>query len=246
MRRFPDLTGKTVLLTGASTGIGRETARGLSSIGARMYLLGRSIEALEELREELTPYAEMYSVDLRSPTQVDEAVSAIEGKCGSIDILMNCAGVWHDDQRAFVGNELSEIAAEEIAQVLGVGLHGSLYLTRRVLPGMRSKRSGKILFISCGFAGPHEASGWLHYYVANKAIEALTRGLAAECRPYNIQVNCVAPWFVATEAVKRFFPEKQGTALTPRQVAEAAVLLVSRESDNLSGQVLELRSNMDY
>jgi 3-oxoacyl-[acyl-carrier protein] reductase len=121
-----------------------------------------------------------------------------------------------------------------------------MLLARQFLPHMIQQRAGKILQISCGFAGPHEAAGWLHYYVTNKAIEAFTRGLAYEARAHEVQVNCIAPWFVATEPVHRFFPGEADRALDPKDVARLAAFLLSREADHISGQVIELRSQRDH
>jgi 3-oxoacyl-[acyl-carrier protein] reductase len=206
------------------------------------------VTALEALRQQVArpEKFEVHHVDLRNLDQIDDAVNHVERAYGTVDILLNFAGVWHDDNRAFCGTQLTEISPEEISDVIGIGLQGALFLTRRVLRSMKEKQMGKVVFVSCGFSSPQEAGGWVHYYVVNKAIEALTRGIAAECRPDNIQINCIAPWFVATEAVRRFFPDKLGTALQPGEVARAALLLVSDQSDNVSGQVIELRSSKDY
>jgi NAD(P)-dependent dehydrogenase (short-subunit alcohol dehydrogenase family) len=121
-----------------------------------------------------------------------------------------------------------------------------MLVARPSLPHMIRQRAGKILQRSCGFAGPHEAAGWLHYYVTNKAIEAFTRGLAYEARAHEVQVHCIAPWFVATEPVRRFFPGESETALDPKDVARLAAFLLSREADHISGQVIEVRSKRDH
>lgn len=248
MGNMPDLAGRVAIVTGASTGIGREAALLLSASGAVVCALGRSVTALEALKQRVARPQEfdVFRADLRNLHQIDDAMNHVERAHGAVDVLLNFAGVWHDDSRAFCATPLTEISPEDISDVIGVGLQGSLFLTRRVLRSMKLKQRGKIVFISCGFSSPQEADGWVHYYVVNKAIEALTRGMASECRPNNIQINCIAPWFVATEAVRKFFPDKLETALQPSDVAKAALFLVSDQSDNVSGQVIELRSNKDY
>ena len=106
--------------------------------------------------------------------------------------------------------------------------------------------AGKVIFFSCGFAGPAEAVGWLHYYVTNKAIDALVAGLSVELRPHNVQVNAVAPWFVATEAVQTFYPDQSSQALLPSEVVDTVLFLASPPADHISGQSIELRSKRDF
>jgi NAD(P)-dependent dehydrogenase (short-subunit alcohol dehydrogenase family) len=85
----------------------------------------------------------------------------------------------------------------------------------------------------------------VHYYVANEGVAAFTRALAAEVREADIQVNAVAPWFVRSEAVVRFFPEESKTAVETGDVARLAVFLASSEAAHISGQVVEIRSRRD-
>ena len=237
---------KTAVVTGASRGIGREIALRLANDGIRVALVGRSLRDLEMTKRLAEPSTtEVFGVELRDPVAIGRFVSALHSSFGEVDILVNVAGVWHDEHRKYQGPLLSETSTAEIAEVIQAGLHACFLLSRQLVPGMMRKHRGKILQISCGFASPREAVGWMHYYVTNKAIEAFTEGLAAELRPYDIQVNCIAPWFVATEAVRRFYPEQSKRALEPQEVAKLASFLVSSEADHISGQIIELRSNTD-
>ena len=135
---------------------------------------------------------------------------------------------------------------KQIDEVFDVGLNGAFHLTRSVLPGMMSAAAGKVVFVSCGFSGASDAVGWVHYYVVNKAIDALVQGLAAELRQHKIQVNAVAPWFVATEAVQKFYPDQAQSALNPGEVVDIALFLASSGADHISGQTIELRSQADF
>jgi NAD(P)-dependent dehydrogenase (short-subunit alcohol dehydrogenase family) len=238
--------GKRALVTGASRGIGRALVAGLVERGATVAASARSRAALEETRA-MTADPERVVIcpgDLRQAGDV-QAIATAALALGEIDILMNVAGVWHDSERKYQGPVVADTPADEIDEVLDVGLRGAFQLTRLVLPSMIRATAGKIVFLSCGFAGPAEAVGWVHYYVANRAIDALVAGLAAELRPHNIQVNAVAPWFVATEAVKTFYPDQAAAALAPAAVAEMALFLASPGADHLSGQTIELRSKDD-
>src|ERR1700722_854005 len=182
------LANKTALITGASRGIGRQIALHLSAEGARIALVARSRDGLEETRRLADPArTSIFCTDLREPTQIEELGEAVHRDFGEVDILVNAAGVWHDEHHVFRGPHLQDTPVNQIYDVLDVGLRASFLLSRIFLTHMIRQRGGKILQLSCGFAGPREASGWLHYYVINKAIEALTMGLAAEVRQHEIQ-----------------------------------------------------------
>jgi NAD(P)-dependent dehydrogenase (short-subunit alcohol dehydrogenase family) len=240
--------GKRVVVTGASRGIGREIARALVEQGATVAASGREVSSLEETRALTIRPDRVYLCpgDLRQAADVEHIAAAALRHLGDIDILMNVAGVWHDAARKYQGPLAADTPAQEIDEVLDVGIKGAFHLTRLILPGMMRAAGGKIVFLSCGFSGPADAVGWVHYYVTNKAIEAMVAGLAAELRPHNVQVNAVAPWFVATEAVQRFYPADASAALKPAEVVDMALFLASSRADHVSGQAIELRSKADF
>jgi len=86
--------------------------------------------------------------------------------------------------------------------------------------------------------GASEAKGCIHEYVAKKAIEHFTAGLAEELREHNIQVNCLSPILVATESLHKFFPEEVKDAVVPEEIARLSVFFLSEESDRVSGQTI--------
>jgi 3-oxoacyl-[acyl-carrier protein] reductase len=240
------LGGKTALVTGASRGIGRQIAQSLASEGARVGIVARSADGLEETRRLVrSQNTSVFCADLRDSSAITALGNAVHCTLGDVDILVNAAGVWHDQNIRYQGPRLAETPVQQINDVLEVGLRAPFLLTKLLLTGMIRRRAGKVLQIGCGFAGPHEAIGWLHYYVTNKAIEAFTAGLAAELREYGVQVNCIAPWFVATEPVRQFFPDDFQKALNPDEVAKLTTFLVSADSDHISGQTIQIRSNLD-
>lgn len=241
------LAGKAALITGASCGIGREIALHVNAEGGRIGLVARSRSGLEETQRLSGSHeARLYCADLRNPEEIARLGDAVRADFGELDILVNAAGVWHDEEQTFKGPHLWDTSIDRINDVLDVGLRGSFLLTRLFLRDMIRRRSGKVLQLSCGFAGPHEATGWLHYYVVNKAIEAFTAGLAAEVRQHEVQINCIAPWFVASEAVRRFYPVESTTALDPNDVARLALFLLSADANHVSGQTIEIRSKLDH
>jgi 3-oxoacyl-[acyl-carrier protein] reductase len=246
MKRTAGALEGLALVTGVNSGIGSAIATSLLERGVSVCGLGRSEPRGDLVKHKLAGKFTFHTVDLRSPDEIDAAMKLVQESCSTVDFLMNVAGVWHDDSRAYWGVPLVDIPEQEIFDMFDVGLRGALLVTRRALQIMKRQMRGKVLFVSCGFSGPAEAPGWVHYYTINKSIEALSQAIAAEQRPNNIQVNCLAPWYVATEALVKFFPEKVATALAPLDVADAAIAIISRQFDNTSGQVIELRSNRDY
>ena len=235
---------KVVVLTGASTGIGKHLVTVLLSHGATVCVLLRSEKAKADFREDFGD-VHVFHADLRDSEAIDSAIDQIIAKFGKIDVLLNVAGVWHDNERAFKGPLLWETSSEEIAEVLGTGLLGGMSITRKVLPFMVDRKDGRVVFLTCGFESEREASGWTHYYVANQAIEALSRAIAAEVRPYSIRVNCVAPWFVKTEAVEKFFPHEIATALELSEVSDTVMFLLSKAASSITGQAIQVRSQRD-
>ena len=243
-----NFNGKRVVVTGASGGIGRELVRTLVEQGAFVAASGRSLPDLEQTRALAAHPAQVYLCpgDLRhGADRLGIAAEALK-QLGEVDVIVNVAGVWHDAQRKYQGPLAVDTPPDEIDEVLDVGLKGAFQFTRLILPSLIRCGSGKVIFFSCGFSGPAEAVGWLHYYVANKAVEALVAGLSIELRPHNIQVNAVAPWFVATEAVRCFYPDQITAALAPRDVVDAVLFLASARADQISGQTIELRSKSDF
>lgn len=237
------LEGKTAIVTAASTGIGREISRELASRGARIGLVGRNKEGLShtsDLIQQSGGEASIFIADLLDQQAINKLGSDVEKIWGSVDVVVNVAGVWHDANTVFYGPILADTPAEQIIEVLDVGIKAPMLLTRLFLPGMIQKKSGKIINISGTFSSG--GAGWLHYFVSKKAIEYFTIGLADELREHQIQVNCISPSDVATDALKRFFPDDARTALDPAEVAKLAAVLVTEEvSDHVTGQIIVIK-----
>lgn len=238
------LTRKVAVVTGASTGIGRAIACALASEGARIALLARSRPRLEEVKDMIAKAggeAMVFPCDLRKPEAIHNAATGIADQFGAVDILVNCAGVWHNEEKVYAGVPLQDTPADEILEVMQVGAIAPLLLTRALLPGMIKKRSGKIIQISGTFESG--ASGWLHYYASKKTIEHFSEGLAQELRQHEIQVNTISPSDTLTDAYKRFFPDSAPeSCLKPEDIAKLAVFLASSASDHITGACIVVRS----
>jgi NAD(P)-dependent dehydrogenase (short-subunit alcohol dehydrogenase family) len=183
----------------------------------------------------------MFEQDLRGVEGgFDDLAVRVNAKLGSPDILVNVAGVWHDDKTVFAGVPLVDTPAKQILEVMEVGLLAPMLLTRAFLPPMLRAQQGKIISISGTFATG--GAGWLHYYVSKLGLENFTVGLAQELRPSKIQVNCVSPSDTATDALRRFFPEDAKTALDPREVARLVVFLASQDAEHITGQCIVIKN----
>ncbi len=237
------LKGKTAIVTGASTGIGREIAKAIAANGGRVGLIARTVKRLEETKEMIQTSggeARVFPTDLKDEKAIKKLASDVTTAWGNIDILVHAAGVWHNDDIAYAGVSLVDTPSGQINEVLDVGIRAPMLLTRLLLPGMIKKKQGKILFISGTFASG--GAGWLHYYVSKLALEHFTVGLCQELREHEIQVNCISPSDTDTEALRKFFPEDAETAINPTEVAKLAVFFLSKDADNITGQILVIKN----
>ncbi|MCL2229198.1 MAG: SDR family oxidoreductase [Firmicutes bacterium] len=240
------LQNKTAVVTGASSGIGREIAVLFAKHGAKVALVGRNIKKLEETKNLVLKEkgsAEIFVADLRN-----EAVTvgeAILRKLKKVDIIVNVAGVWHSGDKAYYGPRIWETNEEEIKEVMEVGIIAPMLLTKTLLPRMVEQKYGKVINISGTFE--NGAKGWLHYFVSKKAIEQFTIGLAEEVREHKIQVNCVCPSDTATDSYKKFYPpakeyEPFETCLNPKDVARLVLQYVGDDFDFITGQIIVARN----
>ncbi|MGB0646163.1 MAG: SDR family NAD(P)-dependent oxidoreductase [Bradymonadia bacterium] len=180
---------QTVLVTGASQGIGASVARAFAEQGYSVVLCARNLSKLEALAAEIGGHA--YALDVADGTAVTQVLDQVEREVGPIDILVSNAGV-------AVSATLTETTDEDWAKMLGVNLTGGFYLCRRVLPGMAERGFGRIIFIAsnAGLMGYPYTSG---YCASKHGTIGLMRSLAAEYARENLTVNAICPGFVETE-----------------------------------------------
>ncbi|KAF0818840.1 MULTISPECIES: 3-ketoacyl-ACP reductase [unclassified Cytobacillus] len=188
------LKGKTALITGAGRGIGRAAAIALAKEGVHIGLLGRTIENLEKVAEELSQYEVNVSAaaaDVADLEAVSHAVEHIKSDLGSVDILINNAGI------AKFGGFL-ELSPDEWESIIQVNLMGVYNVTRAVLPEMIEQKSGDIINIA-STAGQKGAPVTSAYSASKFAVLGLTESLMLEVRKHNIRVSALTPSTVATD-----------------------------------------------
>lgn len=187
-----DMTGKTVLITGASRGIGAEAGRVFALAGANVGLLARSEARVASLAGDLGERAFGMACDVGDFTQVEAAVQACVERFGGLDVLINNAGVVEP---------ISHLASADPAEwgdVIDINLKGVFYGMRAALPVMTAAGGGSILTISSGAAhGPVEA--WSHYCASKAGAAMLTRCADKENREAGIRAMGLSPGTVATQ-----------------------------------------------
>jgi NAD(P)-dependent dehydrogenase (short-subunit alcohol dehydrogenase family) len=184
--------GKTVLITGASRGIGAATAQHLASLGANVVLTARSGDALEQIATQIGPQAKAIACDVSDYDQVKSAVDLALAHFGSLDILVNNAGLLAPVHR------LAEFAPKDWDQIIDVNVKGVFYMMHAALPIMIEQGGGAIINISSG-AAYGVLEGWSHYCASKAAVLQLTRSGHEEYGTQGISCLGLSPGTVATE-----------------------------------------------
>lgn len=238
------LSGETVFVTGASSGLGAHFARVLSAHGARVVLAARRMESLERLADELREkggVADAVSLDVRDPDSVDAAIDTATAIAGPIHALVNNSGV-------AVTRRFVDQTEEDWQFVVDTNLSGVFRVAQRVTRAMiASGTEGRI--VNVGSIVGLVPGGQLTAYAASKAgVLHLTRTMAVELARHRIRVNALAPGYFGTELNSEFFESEAGKAMLGRvpmrrlgQLSELdapLLLLASRASSFVTGSVL--------
>lgn len=245
------LKDKVALVTGASSGIGECVSKMFAAEGAKVGVVASSkierAQVVVDAIEQAGGTGKAFTANVTSTSSVASLIQQTEESLGKIDILVNCAGV-------FVPTPVGEMAEADIDNTVDINLKGTIHMINAVAPGMKERRSGKIVNISsiAGVIG----IGTYGVYCATKAgIIYLTKSLACELAPFDINVNCIAPGNTATPINSdiRNDPEKKAvldymTALTPSNqiystpddIAGAALFLSTKSGRAMHGSVMQL------
>lgn len=187
-----NLSGKTVLITGASRGIGAATARYLATRGANVVLAARSVRVVQQIAEEIGPNALGIDCDVANWTEAANAVARTIEVFGRVDILMNNAGLIEPITRVENADPLAW------GKVVDVNVKGAFHMLRAVAPGMIRQGEGLVINISSG-AATSALEGWSHYCATKAALLSLTRTAHKELSPKGVNVIGLSPGTVATD-----------------------------------------------
>jgi 3-oxoacyl-[acyl-carrier protein] reductase len=234
---------KTALVTGAARGIGAATATRLAAEGAQVVLADFDEAAANETANAIGGRA--VRCDVTSPADIEAAVAAAVELGGTVDLLVTCAGIIRD-------NMLFKMTDDDWGAVIDTHLKGSFLAARAAQHHMVGQKSGKIVFISSTSALGNR--GQTNYSTAKAGLQGMTKTLAIELGPFNINVNCVAPGFIET-AMTQQTAERMGVPFdqfkeavseqtplrrvgTPEDVAGTIAFLCSDDAAYVSGQVI--------
>jgi 3-oxoacyl-[acyl-carrier protein] reductase len=242
------LKDKVALVTGASQGIGRETALALAEAGAKVAVAARNEEKLAALVGEIVAAggaALAVKMDVADPEQVKTGFKLVVEKFGRLDILVNNAAITRDGLAI-------RMKTEDWEAVLRTNLTGAHLCIQQALGTMMRARAGRIINISSVVAQSGN-SGQANYVAAKAGLIGLTKAIAVEIASRNITVNAVAPGFIATpmtdvlpDAVKEELKTRipLGRMGSAREVAAAIVYLASDEAGYITGHVLNVNGGM--
>jgi 2-dehydro-3-deoxy-D-gluconate 5-dehydrogenase len=235
-----NLDGKVAIVTGGNGGIGRGIALGLASAGAAVAILARNEDKNRAVVEELKAAgarAHAVRLDVTDRAALRPAFEEVERELGPVAILVNNAGI------ALPGGSL-KVAAESWDRVIETNLNSSFLLSQIAAQAMAPRRAGKIINIASEYA--HFGNGVAPSYAASKgALVQLTKSMAIELAPHNIQVNVIVPGWIESDMTapiksRPFYDEilkrtPAGRFGTPEECAGAAIFLSASASDFVTG-----------
>ena len=240
------LDGRVALVTGGGSGLGLAIAEGLAAAGARVVINGRNRAKLETAAARLAEAGHTVGIaafDVADEAAVEAAIAEVARSAGPVDVLVNNAGV--NNRQPLAGYPLDEWRALQAANV-----DGPFLVTRAVLPGMQARRRGKIINV-CSLASDLGRPNIVAYATSKGALKMLTRALAVEVAPFNIQVNGIAPGFFRTEMNSALVSDAEFSAWVarrtpagrwgdPPEIAGAAVFLASPAADYVTGHLIHV------
>jgi 2-hydroxycyclohexanecarboxyl-CoA dehydrogenase len=240
-----EMQGRTVIVTGGASGIGRATALLLAREGAHVVIGDVDEAGGAETAAASVGKVEFLKLDLADHVSIEVFAAAVHARVGRVDGLVNGAG-W-DRIQPFMENP-----PEMWESLIGINLMGAIRLTRAVLPPMIDEKKGKIVNISSD-AGRVGSMGETVYAAAKGGLIAFTKSLAREMARHKLNVNCVCPGPTDTPLFNRQ-PERMREALTrvipfrriaqPEDIAEAVLFFVGPRSDYITGQVLSVSGGL--
>ena len=242
------LEGRVAVITGASSGLGKQMARGFAKQGANLAILARRVERLEKLKNELEQYGVKVlpvACDVTSTDAINEAASLVENEFGKVDILVNCAGASRD-------KGVLDMADDEWDFTISTDLTSVFKVTRAFANIMKKNNYGRIINIASmyGLVGNTEIPT-IAYHASKGGVVNFTRAAAAELAKYNITVNAICPGYFYTELTTQVldtdsFQEFAKTHVPMQRYGQegelnaGAIFLASSEASYVTGVILPI------
>jgi len=247
------LDGKTAIITGAGTGVGRATMQIFAREGAKVVGVSRTRANLDEtlgLVKEAGGEGIVVAADLSKPEGAQSAFDAAVEAFGQLDILVNSAGVGYNHVASSPDsmNDVANTSPEKWREVMAINLDSGFYTLRLAIPHMQKRGGGAIVNVT-SISGLQGLPGAHTYTAAKGAMINLTRSLCVAYAKDGIRANCIAPGFIATRMVEQYLPAFEDKAVaesitpmmrpgTPEEMAYGCLYLASDEASYCNGTVL--------
>lgn len=233
-----DFSGRHVVITGASTGIGRATANRIAKAGGKVTLIARRAELLEAACAELGENARFSAADVGDQAQLVAALDSAVAQHGPIDALFLNAGI---------GGTFAPLEAytdANFAALMAINMMAPFWAVRHVLPAMKERGKGSIL-ITGSLASERGMAMNVAYVMSKHAVLGLSRAAALEAAPHGVRVNCLIPGFIETPLLEGVPGDQldhlaarvpQGRLGSPEETAEVAAFLLSDAASHVTAQ----------
>ncbi|MFM6829882.1 MAG: SDR family NAD(P)-dependent oxidoreductase [Novosphingobium sp.] len=241
-----DLTAKHIVITGASTGIGRASATCFVAAGANVTLIARRADLLEQAAAELGGRTAWAAADVADKAQLHAALDRAVAANGPIDGLFLNAGI------GGMFAPIEDYTDEAFDAVIGVNVKGAFWAIQHVLPAMKARRSGAIL-VTGSLASERGLPMNAGYVASKHAVLGLSRAVANEAAEFGVRCNCVLPGLIETPMLDGLPPEAasqmakavpQGRTGTSEELAQVATFLLSDAASHVTAQALAVDGGM--
>ena len=237
-----DFNNKVIIITGAGSGIGKETAQRMIDNGAKVALWDYNQNTLEEIQAKLGNSAIAVNVDVSDEQSVKKAADKVREKLGSASILVNCAGV------AGINATIENTEPDEWRRVININLTGTFLCCREIISDMVKNKYGRIVNIA-SVAGKEGNPNAAHYSASKSGVITFTRSLGKELAETGILVNCITPAVIETEMLSQVSDEHKAYMVSkipmgrmgqPSEVASLICWLSSRECSYSTAAAFDL------
>ena len=240
-----NLENKNIIITGASGGIGNSIVQKLYDNGAKILASGTKIEKLEELKKKFKNI-EILKFDISDSDKVEDFVEDASDKLGgSLDCLVNNAGITKD-------NLAIRMSLDEWKRVIEINLTSTFLLSKFSIKKMLKNKSGKIINIT-SVVGHTGNLGQANYTASKAGIVAMSKSLAIEYAKKNININCISPGFIKTDMTEKIDEKFKEIIISkipsarlgePEDIANAVLFLASKQSNYINGETLHVNGGL--
>ncbi len=246
-----EFKGKSVIITGAGQGIGQQYARAFAEAGANVAIVDLKGEAAAKVAGEIGDAALAVPTDVSDKTSVQAMVASVLDRFGRVDVLVNNAAIFSTHKM----KPFEQIDVDEFDKVMAVNARGVFLCCQAVAAPMRKQGRGKIINISSSVVVTGRPN-YAHYIASKGAVIGMTRAMATELGPDNINVNAISPHGIVTEIPRETIREDQWDAIiaaqalkrkgSPQDMIGSVMFLASQQSDYMTGQTLNLDAGLRY